>query len=362
MGSYEESILRGRMSTAPSKPLLFVAQIGVLGLGNCKPHLRCPDHVSVAFPAVFYSYGKAHLGGRSPAIEDGPSPYVGLVDLENSLETPKQNRRNRPTESHDRGIDMRIASPGAPSRYLDQVRHLGPTRCTTVEAPPGGRYRIPRKGQLQIVIKNPNKTAVKLFLVPYDLTGMEAGQRTFIRQRSYSTGPILEMPLHDGPRPPSSVIERPTLRYLIHLHICCPSRGRYFLYKSIRVVFANRVPDGKERLRNEIQLPEPRWMSYRPTASPSASRNSIQGESSVSGPTWRRDDEFTDAAHDTSPYSREMDISSELSLRGSEIAIGVAPIPFSLADGKPVAFRSNSLTDWHVSSEAKRESQHVEGK
>ena len=35
VGSFEESILRGRMSTPPSKPLDFVAQIGVLGKGNC---------------------------------------------------------------------------------------------------------------------------------------------------------------------------------------------------------------------------------------------------------------------------------------------------------------------------------------
>jgi hypothetical protein len=35
------------------------------------------------------------------------------------------------------------------------------------------------------------------------------------------------------------------------------------LYKSIRVVFANRVPDGKEKLRNEIQLPEPRYSAYK---------------------------------------------------------------------------------------------------
>ena len=45
------------------------------------------------------------------------------------------------------------------------------------------------------MIKNPNKTAVKLFLVPYDLSDMEAGQKTFIRQRSYSAGPIIDMPL-----------------------------------------------------------------------------------------------------------------------------------------------------------------------
>jgi len=148
-------------------------------------------------------------------------------------------------------------------------------RSTSPKAPPGGSYRIPQQGQLQIVIKNPNKTAVKLFLVPYDLSDMEPGQKTFIRQRSYSAGPIIDMPLSSrknlGTDRPEAAIsnsddpnDRPILRYLIHLHICCPSKGRFFIYKGIRVVFANRVPDGKEKLRNEIQLPEPRYSAYKP--------------------------------------------------------------------------------------------------
>jgi hypothetical protein len=129
---------------------------------------------------------------------------------------------------------------------------------------------------LQIIIKNPNKTAVKLFLVPYDLSDMEPGQKTFIRQRSYSAGPIIDMPLSartnfGTDRPEASLSnsedprDRPVLRYLIHLHICCTAKGRYYLYKSIRVVFANRVPDGKEKLRNEIQLPEPKYSAYKPS-------------------------------------------------------------------------------------------------
>ncbi|KFY15441.1 hypothetical protein V491_05683, partial [Pseudogymnoascus sp. VKM F-3775] len=117
--------------------------------------------------------------------------------------------------------------------------------------------------QLQIIIKNPNKTAVKLFLVPYDLEGMEPGTKTFIRQRSYSAGPIMDLPPTSRPLQVDPN-ERSTLRYLIHLHICSPARGRFYLYKSIRVVFANRVPDGKEKLRNELQFPEPRFTSYKP--------------------------------------------------------------------------------------------------
>lgn len=272
VGSYEESILRGRMSTTPSKPLDFVAQIGVLGLGKCKPSLKCPPHVALPFPAVFYSYATtAHV--RHTASEDGPSPYVGQIDLENGLPAapPSEShatKRARHSKLRTRvpdgpeAFDPQDPTPDLEKRRLQKQRR----RSTSPRAPPGGCYRIPEKGQLQIIIKNPNKTAVKLFLVPYDLEGMEPGTKTFVRQRSYSAGPIMDLP----PSSPATKIprdeanERATLRYLIHLHICSPARGRFYLYKSIRVVFANRVPDGKEKLRNELQFPEPRFSSYKP--------------------------------------------------------------------------------------------------
>ena len=279
VGSYEESILRGRMSTTPSRPLNFVAQIGVLGRGQCKSNLRCPAHVTVPFPAVFYSYN----GGNSRVADNSPSPYVGLVDLENSLpahdESAESKRKRRhivPNPGQD-DLDFRLETKDD-TGSIDNVRkrEKRKRRSASPRAPPGGSYRIPQQGQLQIILKNPNKTAVKLFLVPYDLSDMEPGQKTFIRQRSYSAGPIIDMPLSsrknygtDRPEAALSISDdpndRPVLRYLIHLHICCPSKGRFFLYKSIRVVFANRVPDGKENLRNEIQLPEPRYSTYKPT-------------------------------------------------------------------------------------------------
>jgi len=266
VGSYEESILRGRMSTTPSKPLDFLAQIGVLGLGKCKASLRCPAHVTLPFSAVFYSYATTSHGRAG--LEDGPSPYVGQVDLENGLANPEEElRAKRKLQSRtlarrarDDDIDMDDGrfemSDTDIRRAVKQKR-----RSHSPKAPPGGSYRIPERGQLQIIIKNQNKTAVKLFLVPYDLAGMEPGTKTFIRQRSYSAGPIIDnIPALKG----ADGGDRPILRYLIHLHICCPARGRYYLYKSIRVVFANRVPDGKEKLRNEVTFPEPRFTPYKP--------------------------------------------------------------------------------------------------
>ena len=294
VGSYEESILRGRMSTAPSKPLDFMAQIGVLGLGPaCTPQLRCPAHVSVPFPAVFYSYSTSN-NGRSIGLEEGPSPYVGLIDLENVLPNPdmarRERRKRRRLQAGHESVTVETGDDWSSRQSLprssDHDRSVPPKRkrrSLSPKSPPGGSYRIPQKGQLQIVIKNPNKTAVKLFLVPYDLEGMEPGTKTFVRQRTYSSGPILDLPLGtsgakvlpDGTGEKAEVAkDRPTLRYLVQLHICCTCRDRFFLYKSIRVVFANRVPDGKERLRNEIQLPEPPYSPYRPGR-----------ESNVSGPS-----------------------------------------------------------------------------
>ena len=275
VGSYEESILRGWMSTAPSKPLDFTAQIGVLGKGTCKP--KCPAHVTIPFPAVFYSWSAGN--GRSFANDD-PSPYVGHIDLQHSLsppgpEQPPLRQTDSKGESQD---DQKCIEHDTMTARLTPTRSKKRRRTSPASAPPRGSYRIPEQGQLQIIIKNPNKTAVKLFLIPYDLSGMEPGTKTFVRQRSYSADPVIDSPLA-----PKSHLDqafragKPTLRYLIHLNICSPSKGRFYLYQQIRVVFANRVPDNKEQLRNEIQVPQPRFSAYK------ATRDSLFGTSSSAG-------------------------------------------------------------------------------
>ena len=300
VGSYEESILRGRMSTGPSKPLDFTATIGVLGKGDCKP--KHPAHVIVPFPAVFYNWS-AGIGRSPSSIDDEPSPYVGHIDLEHLLPPAQPKQRLRKQKEHLSGeLD---ASGDAESNH----EHDGSTRNLPIKkhekrkrrspspkAPPGGSYRIPRTGQLQIMIKNPNKTAVKLFLVPYDLEGMEAGTKTFIRQRCFSAGPIIETFLGSGSTSDSGKNPKvadfdkkakPTLRYLIHLNICCPSKGRFYLYQQIRVVFANRVPDNKENLQNEIQLPEPRYSPYKPSKETSIGASNSSAKS-IADKTQRR--------------------------------------------------------------------------
>ena len=79
VGSYEESILSGRMSTFPSKPITFLAEIGVIGLGKCKTSLKCPPHIILPFPAYFYELQD----------EESPTtPYVGTVEVDGTLTEP----------------------------------------------------------------------------------------------------------------------------------------------------------------------------------------------------------------------------------------------------------------------------------
>ncbi|KAF2849449.1 hypothetical protein T440DRAFT_426488 [Plenodomus tracheiphilus IPT5] len=358
VGSYEESILRGRMSTTPSRPLDFVAKIGVLGKGQCKANLKCPPHVTVPFPAVFYSYNT----GNGRISDNEPSPYVGLIDLEHSLPQPTENtdasKRTRRHATSDLGhedLDFRLQfgdeQSGQAAKQDVRRKEKRKRRATSPRAPPGGSYRIPAQGQLQIVLKNPNKTAVKLFLVPYDFSDMEAGQKTFIRQRSYSAGPIIDMPTSSrrnlGTDRPEAALsnsddpnDRPILRYLIHLHICCPSKGRYYLYKSIRVVFANRVPDGKEKLRNEIQLPEPKYSVYKPTRDVIATQiTSSLGAQLTAEKAYRRRSAGWPLSHSQQAYNPPLPppavqfcpLSTSASSSLDSPMPDLQPIPFSLS-------------------------------
>lgn len=301
VGSYEESILHGRMSTTPSKPLDFVAQIGVLGLGNCKKNMKCPPHVSLPFPAVFYSY-QSTGHGRPLKAEDEPSPYVGQIDLEHGLphieptvtEAAHDKQRKRQTSSTSTALQTGTRTGHSPEQE-ERLARRRRRKEGSLKSPPGGSYRIPEKGQVQIIIKNPNKTAVKLFLIPYDLAGMEPSTKTFIRQRSYSAGPTVDA-AETGSRADQTLAgqrDSRTLRYLAHLHICCPAKGRFYLYRNIKVVFAtNRTPDGKEKLQNEIQYPEPRFSPYKPEKESAHSSGTVSPAAQT--PTWlkRRSDIF----------------------------------------------------------------------
>ena len=348
VGSYEESILRGWMSTAPSKPLDFTAQIGVLGRGDCKP--KCPAHVTVPFPAVFYSY---NTGNGRNFMNDDPSPYVGHIDLQQHLKPAEHKdcplRQGSEAEVESGAIDQNSEIDPLASRF--EYRKIKKRRRPSPSSlPSGGSYRIPQQGQLQIIIKNPNKTAVKLFLVPYDLEGMEPGTKTFVRQRSYSADPVIDSPVPSKSLSDPAMSERkPTLRYLIHLNICSPMKGRFYLYQQIRVVFANRVPDNKEQLRNEIQLPQPKYSAYRPNREALFVPGSSAGAKLTAEKAYRRRSSgFTFSVHDVDSQSTQTSASGTTFPFSSGPAVPPIPaIPFDLAVShqKPSSENDNRGTE-----------------
>ncbi|KAI5479819.1 hypothetical protein MNV49_002631 [Pseudohyphozyma bogoriensis] len=230
--SYENSLIQGRLSALPSLPLPFLASIGVLGSSDSPPKLRCPLHLTIPFGAFYYA-GQEGEGAKSSA------PYVGTIDLEAHYYSAM---RDEPSVSDER----------------EHHRHL----------PKFPGYRVPQKGRIQIVVKNDNSTGIKLFLVPYDLTGLERngqGGKTFLRQKSYSIDidPITNTPLSASNTTPPTSSPNPSndnkgkLRYAVHLHFCSPpsssppsptksspttsvkrEQPAYYLYSTIRVVFA----------------------------------------------------------------------------------------------------------------------------
>ncbi|KAF8943169.1 hypothetical protein BGZ47_005715 [Haplosporangium gracile] len=309
VGSYEESILSGRMSTLPSKPLIFTAQIGVLAnqdYKDCPPKLRCPKHVQIEFPAVFYDYESSsnkhqhgnhsthhqyqyhyhhqphhpyhHQNAHTQHSHSTHSTHPGTSSFSHSFKSTHSFNQYVSTSPSYHPMGSYASSPN-PSSFLSSSAQLSgslgsapnalshswtrsvPTAQDDPILPyvgnldldsgfrgarrfarmPGG-MRIPLRGQVQVMIKNPNKTVVKVFLVPYDFTDMPSGTKTFLRQKYYSTGAGMGSVS-------STVSSSGTLRYAIHLQFCCPAPGYVYLYRSIRVVFANRVPDGKESLR-----------------------------------------------------------------------------------------------------------------
>ncbi|KAK9375058.1 uncharacterized protein V1513DRAFT_443591 [Lipomyces chichibuensis] len=233
IGSYEESLLSGRTSTPSSKPAVtFLARIGVLGTGeNCPPKLKCPRHLSLEFEAVYYDWQMSHsYGGRG-------TPYVGMLDIE---------------EYYTTQATKELTKEGVHGNY--KKHHKKHSKSSAFLG-----YRIPQQGQIQIVISNPHRTAIKLFLIPYDLRDMPVGSRTFLRQKTV----VME----------EGTGSKGSLRQAAHLHVVSPGEGKYYLSKTIRVVFENRALDATTTSGHGVL-----GVSASPSPIPGSSRENVKVE------------------------------------------------------------------------------------
>ncbi|SPC67639.1 uncharacterized protein UHOD_08445 [Ustilago sp. UG-2017b] len=298
VGSFQESLLRGRMSMPASKPLIFDAEIGVLGMGRCKPSLRCPPHLHVKFPAHFYDFHaidappSASSLGSTAALG---SPYVGKIDLE--------------AHYHNLLLSRRLSTLGTDSIPSSSLSSSGDAESVETPSIPG--YALPPKGQVQLIVKYPDLNAIKLFLVPYDLTDMQPGTKTFVRQKTMvrpeSKGTSTTDQASFARSSPSNLgaPAKETLRFAIHLQFCCPPvkphhddnqagfdssealryrpRGqgkskkgsskqakspRIYLHKTIRLVFGARALDSGEKLVDQVETPGQGAQRFSPYSGP----------------------------------------------------------------------------------------------
>ena len=135
------------------------------------------------------------------------------------------------------------------------------TAAIELDAPPV----MPRCGVLQAVVLNPERTALRLFAVPYDCADMPPDTHTFQRQRSVVPGALRR------------------LRDVIHLRIACTAAGDVVLC-GLQLVFASCAPGPGEVVDTETETPsEPRFAPRtgsavkcapmpRPSTSPGKSR------------------------------------------------------------------------------------------
>ena len=350
VGGYEESILTGRLSTPPSKPIPFICQIGVISMESKKCAVKCPPHIVIPFKASFYEWTDSASSTGLPsasrsAFVSGPTSAFSPISPINhaiSSQDPFVRYRRRSSSDvmlseNDMDVDdgstssqssqippinathqpLTLISPSAMplSKIGTMTDLLGTPYVGTVDlewglgavnnygysldyriftamdcyepvslpgnrsmADPLGAMRIPLRGQVQVLVKNQNRTAVKVFLVPYDYRDMKPFFRTFLRQKSFSVASVLGSGKDiDAGAIPSET--NASLRYALHLQFLClpPSSNndqsdgvdstknsrklgkRLYLYKSIRVVFSHRVPDGSEKLKVIYETPEGRF-------------------------------------------------------------------------------------------------------
>ncbi|CAF2196584.1 unnamed protein product [Rotaria magnacalcarata] len=127
-------------------------------------------------------------------------------------------------------------------------------------------YHTPTKGTITLALLNPNRTAVHLFLILYDLSDMPPDHRTFIRQR------VVLMPENtsdDNMHEQSTVTSsKENLRYLAHIRFVTSQTGKLYMHSDIRLIFARnkldydeRTGHGKPQLTTSTEMPTPKYWS-----------------------------------------------------------------------------------------------------
>ncbi|KZS93444.1 hypothetical protein SISNIDRAFT_485690 [Sistotremastrum niveocremeum HHB9708] len=216
LGSYKASLFSGRMSSAPSHPIQFQLIANIIGFPPCPPSLKSRPKLNIPFEARYY---EMH------------GPWVANIDLLSPRESSVDSEG--PPVNNEHGL------------------------------------RVSPHGQLQVIIQNHLGTTLKLLLVPYNVSDMPPGTRTYLRRVWYAGNPgrivyavHLQFVCTDSESehstPSSTVPPAHSSELLFEMDAPkeSPKRRRrsnkkLYLSRDIKLIFASKAPDPDEEIRQE---------------------------------------------------------------------------------------------------------------
>lgn len=314
------------MAELPSRPFPFLISIGAVsapptagsssGRKSGSSALSCPPHLNMDFEARYYRIDEGSFSGEASNGAPRGTPYVATVDLEGYLMermldeeerqaqlSPDMNRSDDDDFGPDPSPSTSLSTSVSPSLSSSPL-HFSPTPSSRRPNRPRPRpkfpgYRVPPKGQVQIIIKNENATPVKVFLVPYDLEAMPRGTKTVVRQKGYL--------VPQGQGQEGGKKEGGTFQCAVQLQFCSPpapitrsrrskpcsdgtslsppstsssaNPGKIYLHKSIRVVFHPTPVEAHRKLRTVTDFPFEAVPSLSSSTSPSPSPSTTPSRS-----------------------------------------------------------------------------------
>jgi len=237
----------------PTKQLKFNEKPSVRTLLTSPPIERQLKFIPVTtsvrlpftFPTIRRNYSRPLLSNFEESMLHERFPCVGILE--------------------GYTIDMGAMGSFCPAHVKEKivVRHFSTDTMASVPSPYLGilkvprsspctkrGYQIPRQGNLQLTLFNPEGSVVRIFSIPYNFSDMPPQSKSMLRQRI-------------------TLNSTNKLKYLVHFRVSSSKSGKVFIQGEIRLLFNTIFNDSNETddFTTKIEHPLPKFsiQSHRPT-------------------------------------------------------------------------------------------------
>lgn len=237
----------------PSKQLKFNDKPSVRTLLTSPPIERQLKFIPVTtsvrlpftFPTIRRNYSRPLLVNYEESLIHERFPCVGILegytlDMGAIGSFCPPHVKNKITVRHFSTDTTAVA----PSPYLGIFKVPRGSPCTK------RGYQIPRQGNLQLTLFNPEGSVVRIFSIPYNFNDMPPQSKSMIRQRI-------------------TLNSTNKLKYLVHFRVSSSKSGKVFIQGEIRLLFNTVFNDSNETddFTSKIEHPLPKFsiQSHRPS-------------------------------------------------------------------------------------------------